>query len=219
VPDANRSPIVITPMVDPTPSTDEPAAEPHSQSSAPGPAATDQPRQHFERPFVWLAILVAGVVVAVSLSFVAEKTDVSGTPGDVGHYCQQVAVIKRTSPQALGDGAPGNVDQAGTFVGELSSLERVAPDNMRGDVGEVLLAARDVYAALQVADPTDQASAHALALTVQRAQSRSEDAIDQMKEYTQEACGVDLSPSSVTTTTAVPTTTTAAPTTTPPTSH
>jgi hypothetical protein len=54
---------------------------------------------------------------------------------------------------------------------------------------------------------------------VQRAQSRSEDAIDQMKEYTQEACGIDLSPSSVTTTTAVPTTTTAAPTTTPPTSH
>jgi hypothetical protein len=176
-------------MVDPTPPIDE--ADPIDQS--------DQSSPLFERPFWWLAVLVAGVIIAVSLSFVAEKTDVSGTPGDVGHYCQQVAVIKRTSPQALGNGAAGNVDQAATFVGSLSSLEKVAPDNMRPDVVEVLQAAKDVYAALSVADPADPASARALALTVDRAEKRSEDAIEQMKEYTQEACGVDLGSGSTTT--------------------
>jgi hypothetical protein len=165
-------------------------------------------RPVFERPFLWLAILVAGVVVAVSLSFIAEKTDVSGTPGDVGHYCQQVAVIKRTTPTALGNGAPGNTDEAAAFVLGLTSLERVAPDNVRPDVHEVLTAAKDVYAALMVADLDDPASARALTLTVQKAEARSEDAIDQMKEYTQEACGVDLSPAPTTTTTVAPTTTT-----------
>src|SRR3954471_18398635 len=99
-------------------------------------------RRLFERPLLWLVVLVAGVVVAVSLSFVAEKTDVSGTPGDVGHYCGQVAVIMRTTPLALGNGAPGNTDQAASYVWELSSLEKVAPDNVRGDVHEVVLGRR-----------------------------------------------------------------------------
>ena len=107
-------------------------------------------RRLFERPLLWLAVLVAGVVVAVSLSFVAEKTDVSGTPGDVGHYCGQVAVIKRTSPLLLGNGAPGNLDQAAGYIWQLSALERVAPDNVRDDVREVLQAAREVYSALQL---------------------------------------------------------------------
>jgi hypothetical protein len=175
----------------------------------PIPPDDDAParRPMFERPLLWLAVLVAGVVVAVSLSFVAEKTDVSGTPGDVGHYCQQVAVIKRTTPLALGDGAPGNTDEAAAFVWGLTSLERVAPDNVRPDVHEVLAAAKDVYAALTVADPEDPASARALAVTVQRDQARSEDAIDRMKEYTQEACGVDLSPPSTSSTTTSPSTT------------
>jgi hypothetical protein len=184
-------------MVDPAPSSDEPPLTDQSTQSSP----------LFERPFWWLAVLVAGVIFAVSLSFVAEKTDVSGTPGDVGHYCQQVAVIKRTSPQALGNGAAGNVDQAATFVWSLSSLEKVAPENMRPDVGEVRQAAEDVYAALSVADPADLASARALALTVERAEKRSEDAIEQMKEYTQEACGVDLGSGSTTTSTSTTTTT------------
>jgi hypothetical protein len=184
-------------MVDPAPSSDEPPLTDQSAQSSP----------LFERPFWWLALLVAGVIIAVSLSFVAEKTDVSGTPGDVGHYCQQVAVIKRTSPQALGNGAAGNVDQAATFVWSLSSLEKVAPENMRPDVGEVRQAAEDVYAALSVADPADLASARALALTVERAEKRSEDAIEQMKEYTQEACGVDLGSGSTTTSTSTTTTT------------
>jgi len=162
-------------------------------------------RSTFERPLLWLAVLVAGVVVAVSLSFVAEKTDVSGTPGDVGHYCRQVAVIKRTTPLALGNGAAGNTDEAAAFVWGLTSLERVAPDNVRPDVHEVLAAAKDVYAALTVADPEDPASARALAVTVQRDEVRSEEAIDQMKEYTQEACGVDLSPPITATTTVTPT--------------
>jgi hypothetical protein len=184
-------------MVDPAPSSDELPLTDQSAQSSP----------LFERPFWWLAVLVAGVIIAVSLSFVAEKTDVSGTPGDVGHYCQQVAVIKRTSPQALGNGAAGNVDQAATFVWSLSSLEKVAPENMRPDVGEVRQAAEDVYAALSVADPADLASARALALTVERAEKRSEDAIEQMKEYTQEACGVDLGSGSTTTSTSTTTTT------------
>lgn len=179
-------------------------------------------RPLFERPFLWVAVLIVGVVVAVSLSFIAEKTDVSGTPGDVGHYCSQVNVIKRTTPLLLGNGAPGNTEQAASYVMALTALEKVAPDNVRSDVHEVTLAAKDVSAALQVADPSDPASARALAVTVQRAESRSEDAIELMKEYTQEACGVDLTPSptpdttspttspapSTTATTARPTTTT-----------
>ena len=188
-------------MVDADPPTNEvDEAGPTDQSGQPSPL--------FERPFWWLAVLVAGVIIAVSLSFVAEKTDVSGTPGDVGHYCQQVAVIKRTSPQALGNGSDGNVDQAATFVWSLSSLEKVAPENMRSDVGEVLQAAKDVYAALSVADPADPASARALALTVDLAEKRSEDAIEQMKEFTQEACGVDLGSGSATTSTTSTTSTT-----------
>jgi hypothetical protein len=161
----------------------------------------DPTRRLFERPLVWLAVLIAGVVVAVSLSFVAEKTDVSGTPGDVGHYCGQVAVIKRTSPLLLGNGAPGNLDQAASYVWQLSALERVAPETVRDDVQEVLQAARDVYSALQATDPSSPAGAKELAITVARAESRSEDAIALMKEYTQEACGVDLTPSTTTSTT------------------
>jgi hypothetical protein len=187
-------------MAEPLPPDDDPPAR----------------RPMFERPLLWLAVLVAGVVVAVSLSFVAEKTDVSGTPGDVGHYCQQVAVIKRTTPLALGNGAAGNIDEAAAFVWGLTSLERVAPDNVRPDVHEVLAAAKDVYAALTVADPEDPASARALAVTVQRDEARSEDAIDRMKEYTQEACGVDLSPPSTSSTTTSPSTTTLSPTTSAP---
>jgi hypothetical protein len=193
-----------------------------SSDRAPDPLRADPdmvtiPGRHrplFEHPQFWLALVVGGVALAVALSFLAEKTDLGGTAGDVGHYCQQVAVIKRTNFVALGASALDETDQAQKFVQELTVLERVAPSNVSDDVREVRLAAEDALTALRSANRSDPASATSLFLTLQRAESRSEDAVDQMTEYTQEACGIDLTPTSTTVSTTVTTASRSAPSTT-----
>jgi hypothetical protein len=179
----------------PTDATPALAADP---AGAEAPRVTIPRRRGpvFERPLFWLALMVGGVALAVSLSFLAEKTDLGGTAGDVGHYCQQVAVIKRTNLMALGASALDESDQAQAFVQELMVLERVAPSNVRDDVREVRLSAQDALAAIRSTNRADPSSAASLFVTLQRAESRSEDAIDQMTEYTQEACGIDLTPTS-----------------------
>jgi hypothetical protein len=204
-------------MTEPRPPSDDGAADPTTGRAAdpvpvtpsvPGAVPRRRPSV-FEHPLFWLALVVGGVALAVSLSFLAEKTDLGGTAGDVGHYCQQVAVIKRTNFVALGASSLDGTDQAQRLVQELTVLEKVAPGNVSGDVREVRLSAEDALTAIRSANRSDPASEASLALTLQRAESRSEDAIDQMTEYTQEACGIDLTPTS-TTTSSIPATVTTA---------
>ena len=152
------------------------------------------PKSVFERPLFWLAMVAGGVALAVVLSLLAEKTDLGGRAGDVGHYCQQVAVIKRTNFASLGVDATDSSDQAAQLVTELRVLEHVAPSNVGDDVHEIRLSADDALAALRAADKSDPDSYARLLVILQQAQTRSEDAIDQMTEYTQEACGIDLTP-------------------------
>jgi len=132
------------------------------------------------------------VVLAVVLSFAAERTDLSGTVGDVGHYCQQVRNVKQlTSISALGTG-PDGISQAGALVHQLTSLESVAPAPVREDVitlrqtAETLLAGLTAY---QNGSQVDRSAALGSAATAVVA---GQGAIQGMTEYTQEACGVDL---------------------------
>lgn len=165
----------------------------------------------FERPLFWLALVVGGVALAVGLSYLAEKTDLSGTAGDVGHYCQQVAVIKRANITSLGASALDDSGEAKRLVDELTVLEHVAPRNVADEVREIRQSAQDALVAIRSANQSDPSSAASLFVVLQRAESRSEDAIAQMTEYTQEACGVDLTPTSTASTATSSPSTTVAP--------
>jgi len=149
-------------------------------------------RSMFDRPLFWLGLVGVGVALAVVLSFAVERTDLSGTVGDVGHYCQQVRTVKQlTSVSALGTGAKG-IDEAGALVQELTALESVAPDPVREDVITLRQAAESLRAGLiayQNGSQTDRSAALGSAATAVVA---GQGAIQRMTEYTQEACGVDL---------------------------
>ena len=181
--------------------------------AAPAARPPTRRRPLLEQPLLWLGLMVGGVVLAVVLSFVVEKTDLSGgRAGDIGHYCQQVAVIKRAGPLTLVTSG-NDLTQVAGLVQELRALEKVAPSNVSDDVHEVRTAAEQVQSAMKDLQRSGGTSAASMASTLQQAEARSEDAITQMTEFTQEVCGVDLRPTSTNT---VPTVTPPVPTVTPP---
>ncbi len=155
-------------------------------------AAPPPRRSWFDRPLFWLGLVGVGVVVAVVLSFAVERTDISGSVGDVGHYCQQVRNVKRlTSISALTGGADG-VTQAQALVQQLTALEAVAPDPVHDDVTTVREAAQALQAAVSAYQSGDAAARSAALGSAAQAVTTGQGAIGRMTEYTQEACGIDL---------------------------
>jgi hypothetical protein len=156
---------------------------------------TDLPtarRSLFDRPLFWLGLVAAGVVLAVVLSFAAERTDLSGAVGDVGAYCQQVAVVNHiSSADLLKPGTDGST-QGSLLLEQLRSLERVAPNPVVDDVTVVRQSAEDALRAIASTNGTDAAAKVTAIKAAAQDLSAAQDAIGRMTEYTQEACGLDL---------------------------
>lgn len=170
---------------------DLPAAGDADGSPAPSPVPPPR-RSWFDRPLFWLGLVGVGVVLAVVLSFAVERTDLSGSEGDVGHYCQQVRNVKQlTSVSALGGGSDG-VAQAKTLVQQLIALEAVAPAPVHEDVTAVRQAAEALQTGVTSYQEGDAAQRSAALGSIAQAVTVGQGAIGRMTEYTQEACGIDL---------------------------
>ena len=106
---------------------DLPAAGDADGSPAPSPVPPSR-RSWFDRPLFWLGLVGVGVVLAVVLSFAVERTDLSGSVGDVGHYCQQVRNVKQlTSVSALGGGSDGVAQARRRWSSSSSPSRRLPP--------------------------------------------------------------------------------------------
>ena len=180
---------------DPTDDREVPAAGDADDRSAATPHVPPVPpvrRSLFDRPLFWLGLVGVGVVLAVVLSFAAERTDLSGSVGDVGHYCQQVRNVKQiTSVNALGAG-PDGIAQARALVQELTTLESVAPEPVHDDVTTVRRSAETLVAAVTSYQTGTQTDRSAALGSIAQAVTAGQGAIERMTEYTQEACGIDL---------------------------
>lgn len=174
---------------------DEPADDPDVHPDRPaddGPPIPARRRSWFDRPLFWLGLVAAGVVLAVSLSFAAERTDLSGTVGDVGMYCQQVGVVRGIASEAALDPRQGGVERATALVAKLKALEAVAPAPVHDDVTVVRQSAETLLGALGEIQNGSAGARSATLQDVSQAVSAGQGAIHDMTEYTQEACGIDL---------------------------
>ena len=167
-------------------------------SSSPSDPLSDPPpvpstrRSLFDRPLFWLGLVAAGVVLAVVLSFAAERTDLSGAVGDVGAYCQHVAVVNRiSSSDLLRPGSDGST-QMSLLVDQLKAVERVAPNPVVEDVTVVRRSAEDLLRVIAALNSDDAAAKASAIRSVTQDVTAAHEAIGRMTEYTQEACGIDL---------------------------
>jgi len=156
------------------------------------PADAPRRRSLFDKPLFWLGLVGVGVALAVGLSFAVERTDLSGSVGDVGHYCQQVRGVKElTSVDAVGTSADA-LGRAQNLVRQLTALEAVAPAPVHDDVTTVRQAAEALLAGVTNYQSSDPARRSGALAAMALAATSGQDAIGRMGEYTQEACGIDL---------------------------
>ena len=186
-----------------TDDSDLPAGDDAERPPVP-PGAPPPRRSWFDRPLFWLGLVGVGIVLAVVLSFALERTDISGSVGDVGHYCQQVRNVKGlTSVSNLRSGDDA-VAQSQTLVQQLVALEAVAPEPVHDDVTTVRQAAEALQAGVTSYQSGDAARRSAALGSIAQAVTAGQGAIGRMTEYTQEACGIDLGSSDTTPTSASP---------------